>query len=595
MYLINDFINQFSSNLEIHSKRILIALIIVIVIIGFFLFIFLTQGKKKTIKKNVSKKAFERQIKLNIKDSTYSYLDMKKPNAMIVKPLSEFYGLFNLQDQDSIRNWVVSLLDPSSKQNEKIEKYILEKRKKDPYLATFKHIKSNYMDQTIYFNSTIYPLIKKQNNIKTNNTSLVNISDVSKHFEEMKKSKKKGMCILAIHIFNKSDLLIRDFEDEIHNHLLKILNIYQNHTVKNTTYFAKYDNSTLNLIFLKYKSERKVKKQLDLLMKILYDYLSLNNLSSIYDYSIGIYHNKDYEDDLLINKTKRAYQTALFSKNSSSKMKFAYYTKDIFENESYTESLTKEALSILKGNQFVTKYKPFIQLNSGINNITRTRGFIYTIKPKSNIISSLSEFEKIIYDSNEVYNYVKILINNFVTAFQNPSIKKSSIKNVIVRIEPLFLSSVISYFKYNNVEDLSITFLVDENFFLNSKYDILQIKNDFNKIKQLGYNIGINIQNHQSPLSSEILSLFDLFVLDDEILNRYKKNSRISILTKTLIKDLLRYKTPILAKGIKNWIDAELLYSYGVSYFSGDAISKTNESIQEVDKNLSNKMQHIVR
>ena len=155
-----------------------------------------------------------------------------------------------------------------------------------------------------------------------------------------------------------------------------------------------------------------------------------------------------------------------------------------------------------------------------------------------------------------------------------------------------FIKNVISYFKYNKIDDFSITFLVNENYFLRSNYDILELKNDFKKIRQYGHFVGLCLENYQSDIENEILSIFDIFVLDKDIVSNFRKESRNTILIRNLIINLVKTKTPILALGVNNWTEGEILSSYGVNYIAGSIISKKSENIQEVDKNLNQKMQH---
>ena len=82
------------------------------------------------------------------------------------------------------------------------------------------------------------------------------------------------------------------------------------------------------------------------------------------------------------------------------------------------------------------------------------------------------------------------------------------------------------------------------------------------------------------------------FVLDKDIVSNFRKESRNTILIRNLIINLVKTKTPILALGVNNWAEGEILSSYGVNYIAGSIISKKSENIQEVDKNLNQKMQH---
>ncbi len=573
---------------------VFIILVIIIIILLLFIFIFILKRNTKIFKKINANKAYQRQIKLNLNDGTYSYLNMKKPNKIICRQLSEFYGTFNIQDQETVKQWVNSFINPNNKQNTTLEKYVLEKKKRDYIFASFKHIKTNYLDKTVYLKESIYPLIKKQSFLKTNNTSFINNVDISNYLDNVKKSNKKELCIIALHLYQTS-VFNKNNDDLINIQLLKVLNTFLYKHPKKKFLYSMYDESTLNIIMLKSKSEKNVMTYINSLMKIIYDQLSLNNLLSSIDYSIGIYFKKEYEDDLLISKAKRAYQTAIFTKNSSSKIKYSFYNSDVFENESYNESLKKEAIKIIKNNDLIANYTSYVQINNSSNNSIKTKGFIYSVNPKSSIITDINQFEKIVYEANETYSYLKQSMFNFVNDFQSQSIKKNTIKSIIFRIEPQFINNVLNFFKYNKIEDISITFLFNEDYFINSNYDILQIKNDFNKIKQLGYNVSINIENFKSNIQSEVLSLFDLFVIDEELISKLSKDTRINILIKSLIKDLQRFKTPILACGIKTSSAFELLSSYGVTYFSGDIIAKPSDTIQEVDKNISSKLQNLLK
>ena len=47
----------------------------------------------------------------------------------------------------------------------------------------------------------------------------------------------------------------------------------------------------------------------------------------------------------------------------------------------------------------------------------------------------------------------------------------------------------------------------------------------------------------------------------------------------------------ILAQGIKSWAHGELLTTYGISYFTGPLISKKSDSVKEINKKITQKIQ----
>lgn len=562
----------------------LLFLIIIAIIVG--------KGKRK-MKSTTSNKVYTRSIKIDLKNSTFTYLNLREPNNLKTKPLSDFYSTFAMLDHESVRNWIESLIVPNEKKEKFFERYVYEKRRRDYIFATYKHIKSNYSDQTVYLNVTIYPCIKKLGVVKMTSNEFVNIPDLSKYLDitKKKKKKKKDTCIFVVNLFNKSNLISKDYEDDMHKYTLKLLNRYLSLKDSKNFLYSTYDNSTICLIAQKNTNEQSLENYLNLLLDNAYTYFSLHNLHELYDYRIGIYRQSETEDDLLLNKVKKAYQAAIYAKESSSKAKHAIYSSEIFENEVYSESLLKESLDMIKNNMFYTYYKPFIQIASSTVN-TKAKGYICSLESKSKVVDSIAKLEEILYNADEGYNYVKFIINKCMSGYSDQNVKKSTSKNIVIKIDYPFIKNVISYFKYNKIEDFSITFIVNENYFLNSNYDILELKNDFNKIRQYGHFVGLCMENYQSNIDKDILTIFDLFVLDNNLISNFRKETRNTILIRNLIINLNKTKTPILAFGVNSWAESEILGSYGVTYIAGKIISEKSENIQEVAKNLTQKMQH---
>lgn len=563
-----------------------------LILVLLLIFAFSIKKGKRIIKATGSNKVYTRQIKINLKNSTFTYLNLRKPNDLKTKPLSDFYSTFSMLDHESVKNWVESLIVPNENKEKFFERFVYEKKRRDYIFSTYKYIKSNYSEQTVYLTVTVYPCIKKLGVVKTSSNEFVNIPDLSKQLDmSKKKKKKKDTSIFTITIFNKSNLISKDYEENIHEFTLNLLNRCLSCKESKNFLYSTYNNSTICLISQKSTNEQFLENYLNILLDHAYKYFSLHNLHELYDYRIGIYKSTENEDDLLVNKVKKSYQAACYAKESSSKIKHAIYSSEIFENEAYSESLLKEALDMIKNNLFITYYKPFIQLANASGN-TKTKGFLCSLTPKSKVIDSIEKLEEVIYNADEGYNYVKFIINKCTSGYIEQNVKKTTSKNIIIKLDYPFIKNVISYFKYNKIDDFSITFLVNENYFLRSNYDILELKNDFKKIRQYGHFVGLCLENYQSDIENEILSIFDIFVLDKDIVSNFRKESRNTILIRNLIINLVKTKTPILALGVNNWAEGEILSSYGVNYIAGSIISKKSENIQEVDKNLNQKMQH---
>jgi hypothetical protein len=120
---------------------------------------------------------------------------------------------------------------------------------------------------------------------------------------------------------------------------------------------------------------------------------------------------------------------------------------------------------------------------------------------------------------------------------------------------------------------------VNEN---SSQLDLLNAS--MKKLKKLGYEIALLLQDKNLLLDPSVYTNFDYFVAGAAMMGEIKKDNRVRLSIHTLFEQLLKFNRPIIATDLEGWPAVELIIKAGVPIVSSEAISPSNDMLLPVER-----------
>jgi hypothetical protein len=536
---------------------------------------------------------------IDLKSQTVTWFKLKNLRKIRTVTYVEFLNFFEVKDQNSIRNRMISMLEVDTKKNgsdnvvltnmlyKEGKRFLvyrtvlfasqIDKENKLIYLNadTLLHVPNDEFKKSVFKNlKSVNPLLLKHKPYYL-------LSEMKKAYEGNEFMKAN---LYFIKLFKMLDEAVVKNEYYVRYELMdyvcrcfKGVDLYYYLNPDNPQEVMFIDNTLMN----SYQINHKIKEILDSINELLEIYGYLNTLVPVITASKVTSLNKNFETAY---QDMQKFTQTVYNDNKN----YSFFYPENSGMHSAEEGYKSEIDHILRNQLIDVYYSPVIHL---LDRNSIIESYTFKIFPKSNIFKSYQDLEKFCAqyeEQQEVFSISsKKIISTFLTQKGDASFK------LFFPIEMLDLPFAIKSFPHiSNLNNANISFLFKNNVFIDFETDPYYLRTIQN-LKLKSYELGLLITIGDFSLKDDTYKLFDLFVFDCSKLNNVKATSVDFINLHALLTKFVKFQKPIVCVNVNNWPLLELLSKSGVRYFGGDVISQYSSMLLPLDKRVIKKLSNL--
>jgi len=324
------------------------------------------------------------------------------------------------------------------------------------------------------------------------------------------------------------------------------------------------------------------------LTKTIDRFLELNGLSTIFTFFIGSAKIGDLPhgfDDALNA------MSGLVKGGEAINRKLSTYKRE--GNNSYSvESIYEiEMKRLVREKSFDVTFAPIVHVTNSKSSLC---GYFARVNPQSKLIATYFEAVKYAKEFGCKDEFVSLVVKHAIPSFTSQCEAFGNIK-LLMRLSINDVEAAIEVLKtLPKAENVKIDFVFRSYEFLdsdkNSEYlDLID------RIRKMGYEVGLFIKQTDYVLSEKIYKIFDLFLIDLTLDSNLKVDSMSFIKGQALLRKLSEFGRPIVSVGAANFQDMEFLSKAGIRYFTNDFIGKESKMLLPVEGKVIKKVNSMVK
>ena len=409
-----------------------------------------------------------------------------------------------------------------------------------------------------------------KNSITDSLTSLANRNKLEKFVKKLIKNMDSEFALIYLDLDNFKEI------NDIYGHstgdavLVKISSVLKKYTNKNEL-SSRLGGDEFVLVWKNYKDKKDLESRLINLLNEIAKDLIINNMRVKLSASTGVsifpYHAKNYEDLL-------KYADIALRKAKETKNKVVFFDKSLFKNLEKEMNIKNELPRALRNNEFVLFFQPKVDKNK---KVVSCEALIRWIKPDGTIIPPY-EFIPVAEKSGFIYeigNWVIKEVFKTNIKWQNDKILKNI--SIAFNISPMqikndsFLKDFEAFIYEFHQDTKKIEAEITETVLIENKKMTMEIINKFHK-----KNIKIDLDDFGTGYSSiAFLKDFDVDIIKiDKTFVDDIENEKDKIYVKAIVDMAKALKKELVAEGIENEIQFNILKGMGVDYFQGYFFAK---------------------
>lgn len=546
-------------------------LLFFLLIIAIALFVFLAkfyQYMLANLRNSVTQKHNLSHLKIDLLNKTiYLYETSNLTNASQIE-LKSFLSQFQEKDAVSLNRWLLNQLNKKSSDSAYKEIINYSKKNKSYTKDIFVCTSVNLDRHTLHVDRYI-----------TSSNSYIKADyEIERNFFKLKK--KSIIDIGLISFFSTNEKFSKDSLTPIQNQQIieKVLKHCDSHHL-----ISVYKNGDIGLIILQQRNG--CEKYLNNIKNEILIYLQINNLHN-FSFNISMIKNIgdkiNYQDCL---KKVRLLSNYLLD-NKRFIPEIVYYD----ENEKYScrnriNQIDKIKRAIFK-NEFVPDIIPFFTSKEG-----KVAFHQFRLLPKDKTLASEEEIFEVVYLNNLQKEYLTIFFDSLTSIYDVTTQDKNISNSILINISLWYANSFIEQIEQMKIGRTFQIICCISNNDLEKDFDdekLLSLK----RIKDAGCKLAIELNLLEKP-RSEVLSLVDGIVLDENIINKFFKDETTSFLLTNYLNDFKKAKLTIIVSNLNNWSDLESMISNFATVISATCLEQENKISLGLNKKVCNKLKGI--
>lgn len=315
--------------------------------------------------------------------------------------------------------------------------------------------------------------------------------------------------------------------------------------------------------------------------------LFLNGLQNKFSFKIGVvfdkYHSKTFQE-----LSKTAKEMSIFAEDNNIQSPVILFDKFLNYRQLSQNTIVDNIKNVITKDEIAYKYTSIIDGTKG----GFVLGYYVELIPKRSLLSSFQEVQEYAYKNDMGDKLMKLILNNIKSAK-----KKLPGTNVVEDNSLIFIDIQVPYVPL-------ILSLLEEEELSNLRKNIVLVfedndvksfsqESDFNTVitslKEANILFALLPTKLSLDLSSEITTVFDYFIIDENIFNDLLSNSKHQILFQDLIQKLSSYKKKIIGVNIGSWQSFEYYIKQNVTCYSTDILGYSFDTLPVLDEKKLNK------
>ena len=570
------------------DNNFVIFFIIMILIISLLIFVSIT-----FVVVNFSFKAYEDKIKqesistrvfaIDVKNNSVVYFnrsDMKNKREM---DLSSFYFHFHQNDSEKVQQWIYSIITNPKGCDQYLEADVVVNKGKATYFSLLKLIKYDPKIRIIHLESHILRYITPINFATKKKGALSGVVKRSVMKSVISKTKSLRGFTFAIRFFYIRRKALTN--EKIERYMMMTLKneVYPYASEKHQPRQIIDDSGNEVLLFdIRIATRDEAMQLAASISHSLKKCIGVNGYTGSVDFSIGVVENAQfYQDfDMIVQKAQEACITA-----QQNGQDVFIYQKSRGPISQELNRFNDEVDRLLDNKNLRFLYRPIVDA-SRTNSVF---GYFEYVRAYSSPFSSFAEMSKYAARAGRnrdlFANIAKTVIPKFFAERPNQNCR-------------LFLSVSMMDIDYMEeilpqipqAKEIRLVLVFDEQEVNENSSQLDLLNSSMKKLKKLGYEIALLLQDKNLLLDPSVYTNFDYFVAGASMMGEIKKDNRVRLSIHTLIEQLLRYNQPIIATDLEGWQAVELILRSGISIVSCEAISPSNDMLLPVEKKKNLKL-----
>lgn len=243
--------------------------------------------------------------------------------------------------------------------------------------------------------------------------------------------------------------------------------------------------------------------------------------------------------------------------------------------QTYADSFAK----IMEGRNIVNLFQPVVNPNN-----KRVQGYLAHMRLQQSYFSNFDELQNYASRHGDDHEFFVHRISSYVKDFAKQT--NAEVQRLYVRPRLSELDIAIAALPYIERNPHLVFVIVFNEFEFERVADNEEILKKLKTLHNLErVELGLALRFEQLSLNPDLYKNFDYFILP--VLSREKLKDlgdRLQIYYGRLMEKLLRYKKPLLATQVNNWLNIELLTRLGVDLISGSDLMPPEAKIRPLDK-----------
>lgn len=567
---------------------VLLSLLVFFLVISGVLYLFDRIGAKRTSESMKKKLNISKSYTVNLNKQTVLITPLRNIKNKKTITLVEFLNKFRPDEQNEIKNWFFLLVNKRTNliEDEDYAKIVDIIFKGEEHAEVIKAIiLVKFVDkekQVIYIHSQLLlnsprDAYTKNSNIITHQNLFTEIGEIKKKYE--KSSYSKGFLV-EFRLFKKENAA---FDSNLFYVKSLITDtFYKSVSKADCDFYLTSNNMEICLLSSKNFTSYQLTKFINQLKT------NFDRLSEIY----GLFNCFDYYfvgsliSDLSGNfDNDHQALEKYFNLDLDKKRKYTIYKSNNDEKLNIEENYLAEIKRIIRNQLLEVKFRSIVHI---AQKRVVTMGYISYVKPNSVVFEDMKELKKICKTYNFQKDLFGLTIRKIIPTFINE--KENANQKIAINISIDEISNALrSIPHFAGINDTYLILVLDGNELIDMEND-KKVIDDIKRIKERGYEIGLQVDVDDYVLKSSTYEMFDYFFFDAKLPQNVKVNSSEFLKAHQALEKIIKFDKVIIGNNEKNLAAIELLFKSGLEYFSSDYISPTNPMLLPVDKKVAKRL-----
>ena len=552
---------------------VLITLVIFVIITYVLMNYNFKAYEKKIEQESISTRIFAIDVKNNIV-TFFNRSDMKDKREM---DFSSFCFHFHPNDTNKVKEWILSIMENPKTCDQYLEADVVVNRGKATYFSLLKLIKYDPKVGVIHIESHILRYITPSNFSPSKSNVLTGVVKRSVMKNIITKGKSLRGFTFAIRFFYVRQKALTN--EKIERYMMMTLKneVYPYASNKHMRRQSIGDSGNEVLLFdTRIQSRDEAMQLAASISHSLKKCIGVNGYNDSVNFAIGVVENSQYyqDFDMIVQKAQEACITA-----QQNGQDVFIYQKSRGPMSQELNKFNLEVDKLLDNSNLRYLYRPIVDSSRTGSAI----GYFEYVRAYGSPFASFAEMSKYaarVGRNKELFaNVARTVIPKFASEKPNQncrlflSVSMMDI-DVMAEILPQIPQS----------KDIRLVLVFDEQEVNENSSQLDLLNTSLNKLRELGYEIALLLQDKNLLLDKSVYTNFDYFVVGAAMMGEIKKDSRVRLSIHTLIEQLLQFSQPIIATDLEGWQAVELIIKSGIFVVSSEAISPSNDMLLPVER-----------